>query len=545
MAKIRLDELILQRGLASSRSQAKALIMAGKVREGDRRLDKPGVKVPEDTELHIEPGKRFVSRGGEKLEGFADAFSLSFEGLSVLDVGASTGGFSDFVLQRGARSVTCVDVGKGQLHSKLRYDPRVENLEKVNARFLEKGDLPLNSYERIVMDLSFISLKSVLPAVWPFLAEGGVLVALVKPQFEVGKEVADKFRGVIKDEGERKRVLDEIERFALDNLGSASRIGCVPSPIKGADGNVEFLLGLSKLKESRISANLSTVPHNKPFKRIAFVLNQTKSGAFELLGHLRDIAERNGVETRETFEFPVPEGFLKGMDACCVIGGDGTFLSVASESTRWQVPLIGVNRGTLGFLTTYTSEEIEGLFPSILMGAYDLHSRGLLECYAHDNQADVALNDVVIKSASVSGIVHLNVFADDEFVTTYICDGLIFSTPTGSTAYTLSAGGPLIHPKSQVISLTPICPHALSNRSIILPDSVKLRVENASPNGPLVVAVDGQRNLSTSEESSIAIKLSSRSLLMAQKVDYSHFNVVRRKLKWSGGYTVSQDPSGG
>ncbi len=284
------------------------------------------------------------------------------------------------------------------------------------------------------------------------------------------------------------------------------------------------------------------MPPNKPIKRLAFVLNQSKSGAFELLNQLRATAEAKGVETRETFEFPVPDGFLKGMDACCVIGGDGTFLSVASESTKRQVPLIGVNRGTLGFLTTYTSEEIESLFPSILEGAYDVRRRGLLECCTHDNQVDVALNDVVIKSASVSGIVHLNVFADDEFVTTYICDGLIFSTPTGSTAYTLSAGGPLIHPESEVISLTPICPHALSNRSIILPDSVELRVENAEPQDQLVIAVDGQRNLSTSEEGTIAIKLSSKSLQMAQKVDYSHFSVVRRKLKWSGGYVREPNP---
>lgn len=283
--------------------------------------------------------------------------------------------------------------------------------------------------------------------------------------------------------------------------------------------------------------------NNKPIKKLGFVLNQSKSGAFELFGQLQKIAESMGVETRETFEFPVPDGFLKGMDACCVIGGDGTFLSAASESTKNQVPLIGVNRGTLGFLTTYTSEEINSLFPSILGGAYDLRKRGLLECCTHDDLVDIALNDVVIKSASVSGIVHLNVFANDEFVTTYICDGLIFSTPTGSTAYTLSAGGPLIHPESKVISLTPICPHALSNRSIILPDTVQLRVENAVPNGPLVVAVDGQRNLSTSEDGAIAIKLSSQSLQMAQKVDYSHFNVVRRKLKWSGGYIRDPNPN--
>ena len=248
MGKLRLDELVLQRGFASSRSEAKALIMTGRVRQGDRRLDKPGVTVSEEIELYVEPGKRFVSRGGEIIEGFAEAYDLSFEGKSVLDVGASTGGFTDYALQNGAISVACVDVGKGQLHGKLRDDPRIVNLEKVNARYLQPGDLPLDSYDRIVMDLSFISLKSVLPAVWPFLAIGGILVALVKPQFEVGKEVADKFRGVIKDQYERDKALAEVERFAMENLVNVSRIGCIPSPIKGADGNVEFLLGLSKLK---------------------------------------------------------------------------------------------------------------------------------------------------------------------------------------------------------------------------------------------------------------------------------------------------------
>ena len=200
---------------------------------------------------------------------------------------------------------------------------------------------------------------------------------------------------------------------------------------------------------------------SKPIKRLAFVMNQNKSGAREVLDRLRTIAQAENVEAKETFDFPVPEGFLRGMDACCVIGGDGTFLSAASESTKWQVPIVGVNRGTLGFLTTYTSEEIEEIFPSILRGGYSVRSRGLIECSSHNGEADIALNDVVIKSASASRIVHLNVFADDEFVTTYVCDGLIFSTPTGSTAYTLSAGGPLIHPDSPVLTLTPICPLSL------------------------------------------------------------------------------------
>ena len=248
MAKVRLDELVLKRGFATSRSEAKALIMSGKVREGDHRLDKPGFKVDEDIELVVDPGKRFVSRGGEKLEGFIKAFDLPFKGMDVLDVGASTGGFTDCSLKRGAQSVTCLDVGKGQLHGSLRSDSRIHNIEKINARYLNQEDLPLESYQRIVMDLSFISLKTVLPAVWPFLATGGVLIALVKPQFEVGKAIADKFRGVIKDDHERARALERVRAFALSELKGASLMGCIESPIKGGDGNIEYLLGLSKLK---------------------------------------------------------------------------------------------------------------------------------------------------------------------------------------------------------------------------------------------------------------------------------------------------------
>ena len=248
--KVRLDELVFERGLVDSRSQAKALIMTGKVRLGDRRLDKPGLKVEEDIQLYVESGPRFVSRGGEKLLGFIESFDLSFDGMSVMDVGASTGGFSDCALQHGAKSITCIDVGKGQLHAKIANDDRVTNLEKVNARLLEPGDLPLDEYDRIVMDLSFISLKSVLPAVWGFLKPDGILVALVKPQFEVGKEIADKYRGVIKDVSAREEAYDSVERFALSELEGSKMIGKIESPIKGTDGNVEYLLGLQRQLDS-------------------------------------------------------------------------------------------------------------------------------------------------------------------------------------------------------------------------------------------------------------------------------------------------------
>jgi 23S rRNA (cytidine1920-2'-O)/16S rRNA (cytidine1409-2'-O)-methyltransferase len=244
VSKLRLDELLVAKSLADSRSQAKALILAGKVKLGTTRLDKPGRSLPEDSPITVESPPRFVSRGGEKLEGFLDQFNISMEGLPILDVGASTGGFTDCSLQRGAISATCVDVGRAQMHNKLIQDERVTNIEKTNARHLKIGDLPRDSYPRIVMDLSFISLTKVLPAVWQFLETEGILIALVKPQFEAEKHEVDAGRGIIRDAIIHERVLTQIKDFALRELPGATLIGSMDSPIKGTDGNREFLLGL-------------------------------------------------------------------------------------------------------------------------------------------------------------------------------------------------------------------------------------------------------------------------------------------------------------
>jgi 23S rRNA (cytidine1920-2'-O)/16S rRNA (cytidine1409-2'-O)-methyltransferase len=246
--KLRLDELLVARGLAESRAQAKALIMSGRVLRGTERLDKPGKEVPADMELTVEQPPRFVSRGGEKLAGFIARFGLSLSGAHVLDVGASTGGFTDCALQAGAVDVVCVDVGRAQLHARLLGDPRVTNLEQVNARHLRPGDLPRTEFDAVVMDLSFISLKTVLPAVWPFLRADGTLVALVKPQFEAGKAEVDKGRGVIRDAAVQDAVLADVTGFALRVLAGAVLIGTMDSPITGTDGNREFLLGLKKHK---------------------------------------------------------------------------------------------------------------------------------------------------------------------------------------------------------------------------------------------------------------------------------------------------------
>lgn len=244
--KQRLDELLVSQGQVATRAQAKALILAGKVWLGTERVDKPGRLFPIDTSLRVEEPPRFVSRGGEKLAGFMEHFACTPRGAHVLDVGASTGGFTDCCLQAGALSVTCIDVGRAQLHAKLLNDPRVTNIEKLNARHLKVGDLPRSEYDWIVMDLSFISLKLVLPSVWPFLRVGGQLIALVKPQFEATREEVTAGKGIIRDAAIRERVLRSINDFSMQELPGAQLIGSIPSPISGTDGNLEWLIGLHK-----------------------------------------------------------------------------------------------------------------------------------------------------------------------------------------------------------------------------------------------------------------------------------------------------------
>lgn len=244
--KLRLDEIVTARGLAPSRAQARLLILEGKVRSGTQVLDKAGHTYPENIELEVIAPPRFVSRGGEKLEGFLTAYPIDLKDKLVLDVGASTGGFTDCALQRGAAHVTCVDVGRAQLHDKIKRNPKVENREGVNARFLDPSTLPYSEYDVLVMDLSFISLTSVLASVWKALKTGGSLVCLIKPQFEVGKKDADRFHGVIRDEALRNEVVERVRTYAKENLEGSAEIGLVTSPIQGAEGNVEYLLGLHK-----------------------------------------------------------------------------------------------------------------------------------------------------------------------------------------------------------------------------------------------------------------------------------------------------------
>ena len=247
MKKFRADELLFKKGKAESRSQAKILIMSGKVRSGpDTLISKPSQMLPESTELFVETPPRFVSRGGEKLAGAIEYFKINVEGLDALDIGASTGGFSDCLLQNGVHSVTCVDVGRGQLHCKLRNDSRVTSLEKVNARLLDSVTLPLDVYDIVVGDLSFISLKKILVPAWNRVKIGGTLVMLIKPQFEATHEEVSKASGIIKDPLIHERVVDDILNFSKENLAGFELVGLCDSPIRGGDGNKEFLFCAKK-----------------------------------------------------------------------------------------------------------------------------------------------------------------------------------------------------------------------------------------------------------------------------------------------------------
>jgi 23S rRNA (cytidine1920-2'-O)/16S rRNA (cytidine1409-2'-O)-methyltransferase len=241
MRRERVDRLLVERGLAPSRTRAQALVMAGLVLVGEQRVEKPSETYPPDAPLRVrgseDPASRYVGRGGLKLEKALAEFGVDVTGLACLDIGASTGGFTDCLLQHGARRVVAVDVGHNQIAWSLRTDPRVEVREGVNARHLRAEEFG-EAFDLITMDVSFISATKILPALVPLLKEGGRLVVLVKPQFEVGKGEVGK-GGVVRDPLQHARVVEEVNDCARA-LGLRVR-GVTESPVTGADGNREFL----------------------------------------------------------------------------------------------------------------------------------------------------------------------------------------------------------------------------------------------------------------------------------------------------------------
>lgn len=241
MTRERIDKLLVERGLADSRTKAQAMVMAGVVLVDEQRVEKPSHQFDTNSSIRIkggdDPTSRYVGRGGLKLEAALREFQIDVTGLDCLDVGASTGGFTDCLLQHGARKVFAIDVGHNQIDWRLRNDPRVEVREDVNARYLQPEDFP-HRFDLAVMDVSFISATKVLPAIVPLLVAGGSIITLIKPQFEVGRgEVGGG--GVVRDPAKRARVVEEVNHAA--RAIGLEVINVIESPIQGAEGNVEYL----------------------------------------------------------------------------------------------------------------------------------------------------------------------------------------------------------------------------------------------------------------------------------------------------------------
>lgn len=249
MEKERVDVLAVKQGLFETREQAKRSVMAGLIyNEKNERFDKPGEKIPVSSELRVK-GKKlpYVSRGGLKLEKALKAFDLSVEGKTLLDIGASTGGFTDAALQSGAKMSYALDVGYNQLAWKIRQDPRVVVMERVNFRYAKPEDFTLGIPEVAVIDVSFISLKLMLPPLHAILKEEGEVIALIKPQFEAGREAVGK-NGIVRDPQTHQKVLEDILSFAAQ--GGYDVLELSYSPITGGEGNIEFLAHLRKVPES-------------------------------------------------------------------------------------------------------------------------------------------------------------------------------------------------------------------------------------------------------------------------------------------------------
>jgi NAD+ kinase len=266
-------------------------------------------------------------------------------------------------------------------------------------------------------------------------------------------------------------------------------------------------------------------------KNITFVVNKDKSGALDLAYQLETECHRYGCNPKILTLHPVPEDALIGSDLCCVIGGDGTLLSVTQAAVKAQIPVLGINLGKLGFMA-FNTHDAKALLPEILKGNLEVSERHLLECTCTNGVSKIALNDVVIKTRSTR-LARLQVYANEKLVNEYNADGLVFATPTGSTAYNLSAGGPLVDPTAPVLTMTPICPHTLSNRSVIFSENTVIRVEACNDLEDLYISRDGTTCFDSSDNFPLTIKIASKRIFkLVTNPEYSHFHLVNRKLGW-------------
>ena len=267
-------------------------------------------------------------------------------------------------------------------------------------------------------------------------------------------------------------------------------------------------------------------------KTITFAVNMTKPGAEKAAHCLASLADREGVQTTICSDYPLQAEALAGQDLCCSIGGDGTLLGVLAAALESDCAVLGVNMGKLGFLATFSAEEAAKDLPELIKGHYEIAERSILSCTTKTGESVYGLNDVVLKETDGSGLIRLQVASNGNSVSEYHCDGLIFSTPTGSTAYNLSAGGPIIGPRVSAIAMTPICPHTLGNRSVIFDNSSQISVANLEPGPCPRITIDGRVRFLSEDNFPIEIAVADRSFRLMQNPNHSHFAIIRDKLRW-------------
>lgn len=270
----------------------------------------------------------------------------------------------------------------------------------------------------------------------------------------------------------------------------------------------------------------------KAIRTITFAVNSTKPGALEAARYLAGLAECEGVETKSSTDYPLPPDALLGQDLCIAIGGDGTLLGVLDAALESGAAVLGVNLGKLGFLATYTQKEAGDKLSALIKGNYSIADRSVLKCTTRQGESVYGLNDVVLKETEGRGLIRLKVSSNGNPVSEYHCDGLIFATPTGSTAYNLSAGGPIIGPRVSAIAMTPICPHTLGNRSVIFDNSSDITVVSGDSETCPRITVDGRVRFEPNGNFPIKITVAEKKFRLMQNPDHSHFAIVRGKLDW-------------
>ncbi len=526
----RLDAELVRRGLVTSRTEAQEAIAAYRVLVNGAVAEKPARLVATGDAVTVAgPPSRFVGRGGEKLDGALHHFGIDVDGHRVLDVGASTGGFTDALLGRGAREVVALDVGHGQLHPRLRDDPRVTVLERTNIRSATTAAIG-GPVDAIVADLSFISLTKVIPTLVTLCHPGSPMVLLVKPQFEAGRGGGRaRPRRDHRPADPRPRAPGD-RRHARGVGVSSGGVGRVADPRQRGQSRVPRACSHRRGREGARMTTVAIVAHH---------------GRTEAATLAREAVEWLAARGHEGWVVPddaaaldlgdlVGERALATVDLVVSLGGDGTMLRAVRLLDGATVPLLGVNLGLLGYLTEIEppalTEALERFVAGREAGRWHLDERMLLDVATSGAAAGTwrALNEVVVEKHESGHTVHLLVRIAGEPFTSYAADGLIVATPTGSTAYSLSARGPVVSPRHRALLLTPVSPHMLFDRTLVLDPSetVELEVGGDQRAG---LAVDGRLVTTLNMGEVVTCRASDRTASFVRFAPYHFHQILKAK----------------